>query len=151
MQKQYTPLFFFGWHLIKYHEVLSVVYEQWGGQYIFYHNQTDWSVYAQIGAVLCAYFNSTEIKFTDAKLRNSIIAYLKTETIRTTVDSRQWYFCKRYWSGALISYLERGQPIGSSFLCVHAQLWPARRYGHLNLGLAKLHALELPHLRILQD
>ena len=41
----------------------------------------------------------------------------------------QWYFCKRYWSGALISYLERGQPIGFSFLCVHAQLWPARRYG----------------------
>ena len=41
----------------------------------------------------------------------------------------------------------------SAFLCIHAQLLPARRYGHLNLGLAKIHYLELPvpHLHILQE
>ena len=49
---------------------------------------------------------------------------------------------------ALISYLERGQLIGT---CIHAELWPARRYGHLNLGIAKLHSLKLQHLRILQE
>ena len=49
------------------------------------------------------------------------------------VNINQWYFCKRYCSGALISNLERGQSLGSSFLCVHAQFWPARQYGHLNL------------------
>ena len=30
--------------------------------------------------------------------------------------------------------------VGFSFLCLHAQLWPARRYVHLNLGLAKPHS-----------
>ena len=45
--------------------------------------------------------------------------------------------------------MEGGKALGFSFLCVHAQLWPARLYGLLNLGVAKHHSLELSHLRII--
>ena len=34
--------------------------------------------------------------------------YLTPTTAVYVIPCKQWYFCKRYWSGALIFYLERG-------------------------------------------
>ena len=41
--------------------------------------------------------------------------------------------------------MERRQPLGFSYICLHAQLRPVRLYCRRNPGPAKLHSLELLH------
>mgnify|MGYP001797339504 CR=1 FL=1 len=108
-----------------------------------------------IFCILCAYFTCNFNHFQlSLSLSRSILATQCLSEHKVVVYThqcmpvKQWYFCKRYLSGALIFYLERVQPLCFSFLCVHAPLRPARWCGNPNLSLVKLPSLELPHLLI---